>query len=119
MFLYHLHAENQLDKPNLVVMDSHYSHTFNYLYMKVMYERDVKVMGIKLHTSRLIQALDRNPFSAFNDAFNAELCKYNHKHGGKYLKKEDFFIVFNVAWEKAITKKNIITGFKRSGLWPK
>ena len=35
MFLYHLHAENQLYKPNLVVMDSHYSHTFNYLYMKV------------------------------------------------------------------------------------
>ena len=118
MFLYHLHAENQLDKPNLVVMDSHYSHTFNYLYMKVMYERDVKVMGIKPHTSHLIQALDRNPFSAFKDAFNAELHKYNHKHGGKYLKKEDFFIVFNVAWEKAMTKKNIIAGFKRSGLWP-
>ena len=119
MFLYHLHAEkNQLDKPNLVVMDSHYSHTFNYLYMKVMYERDVKVMGIKPHTSHLIQALDRNPFSAFKDAFNAELHKYNCKHGGKYLKKEDFFIVFNVAWEKAMTKKNIIAGFKRSGLWP-
>ena len=49
MFLYHLHAENQLDKPNLVVvMDSHYSHTFNYLYMKAMYEWDVKVMGIKI-----------------------------------------------------------------------
>ena len=90
MFLYHLHAENQLDKPNLVVMDSHYSHTFNYLYMKVMYERDVKVMGIKPHTSHLIQALDRNPFSAFKDAFNAELCKYNCKHGGN-LKKGRLF----------------------------
>ena len=82
-----------------------------------MYERDVKVMGIKTHTSHLIQALDRNPFSTFNDAFNAELHKYKCKHG-KYLKKEDFFIVFNVAWEKAMTKKNIIAGFKRSGLWP-
>ena len=121
MFLYHLHAENQLDKPNLVVMDSHYSHTFNYLYMKVMYEQDVKVMGIKPHTSHLIQALDRNPFSAFKDAFkdafNTELHKYNCKHGAKYLKKEDLFTVFNVAWEKAMTKK-IIAGFKRSGLWP-
>ena len=49
---------------------------------------------------------------------NADLCKYNCKHEAKYLKKEDFFTVFNVAWEKAMTKKNIIAGFKRSGLWP-
>ena len=75
-------------------------------------------MGIKPHTSHLIEALDRNPFSTFKDAFNAELCKYNCKNGAKYLKKEDFFTVFNVAWEKAMTKKNIIAGFKRSGLWP-
>ena len=34
-----------IDKPNLVVMDSHYSHTFNYLYMKVMFECDVKLWG--------------------------------------------------------------------------
>ena len=40
------------------------------------------------------------------------------KHGAKYLKKEDFFTIFNVAWEKAMTNKNIIAGFKRSGLWP-
>ena len=118
IFLYHLFAEGQLDKPNLIVMDSHYAHTFNYVYMKMMYERDIKVMGLKPHTSHLIQPLDKNPFSAFKDAFNNSLCKYNRQMGAKFLKKEDFFSVFNVAWEKSMTKKNIVAGFRRSGLWP-
>ena len=26
--------------------------------------------------------------------------------------------MFNVAWEKEMTKKNIVAGFRRSGLWP-
>ena len=34
--IYHLHAAGQLDKPNLILMDSHYSHVFNYCYMKMI-----------------------------------------------------------------------------------
>ena len=49
--IYHLHAAGQLDKLNLILMDSHYSHVFNYCYMKMMFDKDIKVM-----------ALDKNPF---------------------------------------------------------
>ena len=84
IFLYHLYAVGQLDKPNLIIMDSHYVHTFN---MKMMYERDIKVMGLKPHTSHLIQPLDKNPFSSFKDAFNNALHKYNRCMGAKFLKK--------------------------------
>ena len=75
-------------------------------------------MGLKPHTSHLLQPLDKNPFSSFKDAFNNALHKCNRHMGAKFLKKEDFFSVFNVAWEKAMTKKNIVAGFRRSGLWP-
>ena len=46
-FLYHLYAAGQLDKPNLIVMDSHYAHTFNYVYMKMMYEKGHKGHGFE------------------------------------------------------------------------
>ena len=46
------------------------------------------------------------------------MCKYNQKHGAKALAKEHFFEVFNVAWEKFMTKRNIQAGFKHRGLWP-
>ena len=48
-----------------------------------MFEHDVKVMGIKPHTSHLIQVLDRNPFSAFKDAFNAECAQVQLQTWGK------------------------------------
>ena len=68
-------------------MDSHYVYTFNYVYMKMMFERDIKFMGLKPHTSHLIQPLDKNPFSSFKDAFNNSLHKYNRHTGAKFLKK--------------------------------
>ena len=114
MLLYHLHAKGQLDKPNLIVMDSHYSHTFNYCYVNMMYSHDIKVIGIKPHTSHLNKLLDKNPFTSLKESFNAEMCKYNRKHGTKALAKEHFFEVFNIAWEKAMTRKNILAGFKWS-----
>ena len=62
--IYHLHAANQLDKPNLILIDSHYSHVFNY--MKMMFDKDIKVMALEAHSSHYSQPLDKNPFSAFN-----------------------------------------------------
>ena len=62
--IYHLHAANQLEKPNLILMDSHYSHVFNYCYMKMMFNKDIKVMALEAHSSHYSQPLDKNPFSA-------------------------------------------------------
>ena len=77
MLLYHLHAQGQLDRPNLIVMDSHYSHTFNYCYMNIMYTHDIKLIGIKSQTSHLNQPLHKNLFVSLKDSFNSEMCRYN------------------------------------------
>ena len=60
--LVHLHRIGQLDKPNLILLDSHYSHVFNYAYMSMMYQRDVKVMALRTNTSHLNQPLDKKPY---------------------------------------------------------
>ena len=116
--LIHLHANGQLDKPNLILMDSHYSHVFNYGYMEMMYSRNVKVMSFEPHSSHWGQPLDKNPFSAFKCEFNNQIRKFNRSVGGRSLRKDEFFSVFNVAWERAMTKQNILAGFKRTGIWP-
>ena len=69
MLIYHLHASGQLDKPNLLLMDSHYAHVFNYCFMQMMYCRDIKVFALEPHTSHWGQPLDKNPLLAFKDAF--------------------------------------------------
>ena len=116
--IYHLHAAGQLDKPNLILMDSHYSHVFNYCYMKMMFDKDIKVMALEAHSSHFAQPLDKNPFSAFKQEFNFQMKRFNRSVGGRAITKQEFFPVFNIAWNKAMTPANIKAGFKRSGIWP-
>ena len=118
MLIYHLYGKGQLDKPNLVLMDSHYSHVFNYCYMQMMFSRNIKVFAIEPHASHWGQPLDKNPFSGFKDTFHDELRKFNCKTAGRAITKGEFFQVFNVSWERAMTSKAIKAGYKRTGIWP-
>ena len=70
------------------------------------------------HTSHWGQPLGRNPFLAFKDSFNEGMHKFNMTAGGRSIQKLAFFSVFNVAWEKAMTSKNIKAGYRRTGIWP-
>ena len=99
-------------------MDSHYSHVFNYCYMKMMFDKDIKVMTLEAHSSHFAQPLDKNPFSAFKQEFNYQMKRFNRTVGGRAITKPEFFPVFNIAWNRAMTPANIKAGFKRSGIWP-
>ena len=116
--IYHLHAADQLDKPNLILMDSYYSHVFNYCFMKMMFDKDIKVMALEAHSSHFSQPLDKNPFSSFRMEFNNQMKKFNRTSGGRVITKAEFFPVFNLAWNRSMTAENIKAGFKRTGIWP-
>ena len=73
---------------------------------------------IEPHSSHWGQPLDKNPFSGFKDTFNEAMHKFNRATGGRGIAKSEFFSVFNVAWEKAMTPSNIKAGFKHTGIWP-
>lgn len=116
--LIHLHRVKQLDKPNLILLDSHYAHVFNYCFMEMMYARDVKVMSLTPHCSHINQPLDKNPFSRFKEEFNNSLRKFNRREAGRTLKHEEYFTIFNVAWERGMKPIYIKAGYKRTGIWP-
>ena len=116
--IYHLHAADQLDKPNLILMDSHYTHVFNSCYMKMMFDKNIKVMALEAHSSHYSQPLDKNPFSAFKNEFNFQMKRFNQTDGGRAITKAEFFPVFNIAWNRARTPANINAGFKQTGILP-
>ena len=119
-WIYHLYASGMIGngKRNLLLMDSHYSHVFNYAYMKMMYERNIKVLAVNPHSTHWSQPLDKNPFSSFKEKFNKQVKEVNRKKKGKPINKEEYMMAFNVAWAGAMTPANIKAGFKRTGIWP-
>ena len=44
--------------------------------------------------------------------------RFNRSVGGRAITKQEFFPVFNTAWNRAMTPANIKAGFKRTGIWP-
>ena len=93
ILIYQLHATGQINKPNLILMDSHYLHVFNYCYMQLMYECNVKVFAIEPHSSHWGQPLDKNPFSGFKSAFNEAIRNFNRATAGRGITKAEFFSV--------------------------
>ena len=45
-------------------------------------------------------------------------CACSRRVGGGSIQKLEFFFVFNVAWEKAMTSKNIKASYRSTGIWP-
>ena len=90
-WIYHLYATNSIGNGNrvLLLMDTHYSHVFNYCLMKMMYERNVKVLALNAHSSHWSQPLNKNPFSSFKDKFNKEMRAVNRKIGGRAIKNRN------------------------------
>ena len=54
----------------------------------------------------------------FKTEFNFQMKKFNRSVGVRAIRKDEFFLVFNLAWNKAMTQANIQAGFKRTGIWP-
>ena len=117
-FIHYLNQHGMLDRTHILLIDCHTSHVFNYCFMGMMYTRGIKVMALEPHTSHFAQPLDKNPFSSFKEKFNRGMRRFNRTTGGRPIKKEEFFSVFNPAWEQAMTPENIRAGFKRTGIWP-
>ena len=44
--------------------------------------------------------------------------RYNNSHSGRPLNKVDFWDVFVPSWNQAMVPKNIIAGFRRTGIYP-
>ena len=64
------------DKHNLLLMDSHNSHTFNFQFIKLMNENNIHVLALPAHTTHCLQPLDDVPFANFKGAWYEGVRQY-------------------------------------------
>ena len=63
-------------KKNLLVMDSHNSHMFNFQFMKLMNNNNVVVLALPPHTTHAMQPLDDIPFANFKNEWYEVVHKF-------------------------------------------
>ena len=106
------------EKNNILLMDSHNSHTFNFQFIKLMNTNNIHVLALPAHTTHCLQPLDDVPFANFKGSWYEGVRQYVRSSGAKKLSKAEFFNVFSPAWVKAITVNQIKAGFRNTGVWP-
>ena len=109
---------NRGSENHLLLLDGHSTHTKNFPAIEACARDNVKVLVLPSHASHKIQPLDKNPFSGFEFWWQVFLERFNRKHGGMALSKEDFWKVFTPAWEKGVNRHNIRVAWMRCGLEP-
>ena len=117
-FVKFLKANGLADKTNLLIIDGHKSHLYNLPLYEAMRANNIEILTIPPHTSHLLQPLDSVPFAQFKKYWESNLMKYNNTHSGRVLNKVNFWDVFVPSWNSSITPKNIIAGFKKTGVYP-
>ena len=117
-FVKFLKANGLADETNLLIIDGHKSHLYNLPLYEAMRANNIEILTILPHTSHLLQPLDLVPFTQFKKYWESNLMKYNNTHSGRVLNKVNFWDIFIPSWNSSITPKNIIVGFKKTGVYP-
>ena len=117
-WLHWLEKMGRLEGGNILLLDSHYSHVFNWDFLAMMDAHGVQVFGFHPHTTHCTQPLDSHPFKALKGALHSGLRDWNRSHRGQKISKADFFKVLWPAWKQSMTVKRIQAGFRDTGICP-
>ncbi|KZL84093.1 transposase [Colletotrichum incanum] len=111
-------APSQPDQARLLVLDGHGSHTTTE-FMWQCYINNVHLLFLPPHTSHVLQPLDQSVFSPVKAAYRKRLQpNLNQWNDSTIVGKRHFISCYQLARLAGLTKKNILSGWKYTGLWP-
>ena len=115
-FVRWLKTHKMLDKPHLLIIDSHKSHVYNLAFFDCMKANNIHMLAILPHTSHFVEALDSTPFAQFKKLWQRHLKEWNFDNKVKCLPKGSFCEVFWTAYSCSMTVGNIQSGFRKTGV---
>ncbi|XP_055910788.1 uncharacterized protein LOC129945153 [Eupeodes corollae] len=105
------------EKPVLVLLDNHETHCSIEL---VVYFRQngLVLLTFPPHTTHRLQPLDVSVFGPFKSRLRATFNTWSAKHLGKAISISDIAGLSCEPYQEAFSRKNILSGFKKSECFP-
>jgi len=101
----------------LLIIDGHGSHTTDDFMFECFYN-GIYVLWLFSHSSHVTQPLDVAVFGPVKNSYRRALSRFDSGNDLSLRSKISFLKCYNYARKNAITRKNIIAGFKTSRQWP-
>lgn len=86
--------------------------------MEFAREEEVVIFCLPPHTTQDSQPLDTSVFGPLKRHWTDVCHKRLQSNPGMVISKYNFSEVFSEAWMKALTPGNIVSGFKKCGIYP-
>ena len=104
-------------RPLLLLLDGHSSHYSPHA-IRCAAKEKVIMFALPLHTTHVTQPLDRGCFSPLKMAWREVCHTFMAENPGKRVTRFNFSQLFSLAWMKSMTMKNIVGGFRVTGVYP-
>jgi hypothetical protein len=106
-------------KWRLLILDGHGSH-ITMKFIDYATKNRIIIVVFPPHSTHRLQPLDVGLFGPLSTAYSSELTQHQQASQGRLpVRKADFFHLFWPAYTRSFTKKNILSSFKATGVWPK
>lgn len=105
------------ENPSVLILDNHESH-LKIEAIEIAKENGVTILTIPPHCSNRLQPLDVSVFAPFKSFYNASVDSWMMRNPGKTVSIYDVAGFIGEAHEKAMTPANIISGFRKTGIFP-
>lgn len=104
-------------RPVLLLQDGHGSHVSIAL-IELARANDIHLLCLPSHTSHILQPLDVGVFKSFKAHFSKACRKYLGKHPGRCITADVLAALVGEAYLQSHSALNIISGFKKTGIYP-
>jgi len=110
-------AKPSKEKPVLLVLDNHSSHTTLQSY-NVCKDNGIVMVTLPPHSSHRLQPLDITFFSSLKAAFNKECDNFLKSHPHEKITPYDIAAIFNNAYVRVANIEKGVSGFAAAGIYP-
>jgi len=98
-------------------MDGHGTHISIEL-IELAQSNGVHLLCLPSHTTHILQPLDVGVFKSFKSNFSKTCSKYLAAHPGRVITSDKLASLVAEAWPLSLSPLNIMSGFKKTGIYP-
>jgi hypothetical protein len=106
------------DRPVLLLLDGHCSHTKSIDLINLAREKHVIMLTFPPHTTHRLQPLDVSVMAPLSTFYEQEVRKWLFNHPGRVVTIYEVGKLFNAAFQRAALVQTAVNGFRQTGIFP-
>jgi hypothetical protein len=121
--LQHLDRHSTSPRPLLLIMDGAGGH-LDRASAKLALTLGIDILLLPAHTTHILQVADVAVFRPFKEAWKGQCAQRRREkrrsstRGDSGIHQTDIIPMAMAAWDRAMTSSNVISGFRRTGIFP-